>query len=350
MKMKIFFGAILILFLFQPNLFPLITSRIEGKVVDDETGEPVVGAEVFLAHDRRKVNLTKEIGNRIIPYEWIKKTDRNGYFRYDDLIKSEYFLCIEKEGYTTVGPFRKELEGRSDLPIWERRSIRDIEPGTKGIIYLKEGEIKYFEIKLARESTLEIRYILKTHKGVGLLPALRTSAKKSKRPSFPFNIGADLYSEDLEQNVSYRSLMACLGMSPTSKEAGLARFENLPGGITGRVEVRAMGYPGKTYEFQLEKGKTTIIEHILDYTKGPVIYGVIKKKNTGEVFDNLPIYLYDSHNNKIRTETDYKGEYWLGGFMHGNIKMSIYDTTLGIDDNHYLNLGLNEIREMNFEY
>jgi hypothetical protein len=350
MRTRIFFLVLWMLCLFQSDSFPLITSRIEGRVVDEDTLEPIPGAEVYLAHDRSKVNLNIVNGNTVIPYDWVKISDENGYFRYDNLIKSEYMICIEKKGYTTIGTFRKELDDRSEWWKLQDRSIRMVKPGTKGIIYLKEGEIKYFEIKLAKDATLEIQYILKTSKGEDLLPALLMPIKKLDWPSFPWNIGARLYSKALEHYDTRTSQLDKYGMGPTYKEAGLVRFENLPAGLTGRVEVWALGYPDKTYQVQLEKGKTLIIEHILDYTKGPVIHGVIKDKSTGEIIDNLTIFLYDSLNNEIHTETNYDGEYWLGGFMPGNVKLSVLDSTIGIDDKHYLNIGPNEIRELNLEY
>jgi hypothetical protein len=351
MRIKTFFPVLLMfLCISQSNVFPLVTSRIEGRVVDEDTLEPIPRAEVYLAHDRAKVNLNIEKGNIVRPYDWVKITDENGYFRYDNLIKSEYLICVEKKGYTSIGPFRKGLDDNSERPIWRDRSIRLVKPGTKGIIYLKEGEIKYFEIKLAKDAALEIHYILKTPKGVGPLPALRTPNKTSMRSKIPLNIGARLYSKDFEPYNIGNSRLDIYGIPPSYEEAGLVRFVNLPAGLTGKVEVWALGYPRKTYKVQLEKGKTLIIEHILDYTKGPVIYGVIKEKSTGEIIDNLSIYLSDSLNNKIRTITNYNGEYWFGGFMPGNVKLSIYDTTIGIDDNHYLNIGPNEIRELNIEY
>jgi hypothetical protein len=349
MKIKVFFLVLLMLCIFQSNLFTLITSRIEGKVVDEDTLEPIHRAEVYLAHDRTKVNLNIVNGNTVKPYDWVKITDENGYFRYDNLIKSEYLLCVEKKGYTSIGPFRKGLGEKSERPIWRDRSIRLVKPGTKGIIYLKEGEIKYFEIKLAKDAALEIRYILKTHNGVGLLPPLR-SPGRSLIWDFPINIGAQLYSKDLEPYNIGNSRLDIYGIPPSYKEIGVVRFENMPAGLTGEVKVWALGYPDKTYQVQLEKGKTSIIEHILDYTKGPVIYGVIKNKTTGEIIRNVSIYLYDSLNNEISTDTNYKGEYWLGGFMPGDLNISVSKVEMGIKDNLHLNIAANEIRELNIEY
>lgn len=350
MRMKIFFLVLLMLSVFQCNLFPLITSRIEGRVVDEDTLQPIQGAEVYLAHDRTKVNLNIEKGNTVIPYDWVKITDENGYFKYDNLIESEYLICVEKKGYTSIGPFRKGLGEKSERPIWRDRSIRLVKPGTKGIIHLKQGEIKYFEIKLAKDAALEIHYILKTPKGVGPLPALRTPDKTSMRSKIPLNIGAHLYSKDLEPYNIGNSRLEIYGIPPSYEEAGLVRFVNLPAGLTGKVEVWALGYPDKTYQVQLEKGKTMIIEHILDYTKGPVIHGVIKNKTTGEIIGNVSIFLYDSMNNEISTDTNYNGEYWLGGFMPGDVKISISKVEKGIKEILHLNIGANEIRELNLEY
>jgi len=350
MRLRIFFLVLWMLCLFQSDSFPLITSRIEGRVVDEDTLEPIPGAEVYLAHDQSKVNLNIVNGNTVIPYDWVKISDENGYFRYDNLIKSEYLICIEKKGYTSIGPFRKGLGENSEWTGWRDRSIRLVKPGTKGIIYLKEGEIKYFEIKLAKDAALEIHYILKTPQGVEPLPGLRSPDKKSMWSKFPLNIEAQLYSKDLEPYNTGKSRLEIFGIPPSYKEAGLVRFENLPAGLTGEVKVWALGYPNKKYQVQLEKGKTLIIEHILDYTKGPVIHGIIKNKTTGEIIVNVSIYLSDSSNNKIRTITNYNGEYWFGGFMPGDVNMSVSKVEMGIKDNLHLNIGANEIRELNLEY
>jgi hypothetical protein len=183
-----------------------------------------------------------------------------------------------------------------------------------------------------------------------MLPALRTPKKKDRRKNFPLNIGARLYSMDLELYNTGKSRLEISGIPPSYKEAGLVRFENMPAGLTGKVEVWALGYPDKTYQVQLEKGKTMIIEHILDYTKGPVIHGVIKNKTTGEIIINVSIFLYDSMNNEISTDTNYNGEYWLGGFIPGDVKISISKVEKGIKEILHLNIGANEIRELNLEY
>ena len=154
------------------------------------------------------------------------------------------------------------------------------------------------------------------------------------------NIGAKLYFDDLDQSA----------IPPTEKKLGLARFENLPGGTTVKVEVWALGYPGKTYEVQLEKGTTSIVDHVLDYTKGPVIYGVIKDKTITDYFPQASVSITDSLNNVILTETDFKGEYWLGGFIAGNVTLEIFIPFKRKKDIMHLNISQNEIRELNLEY
>ena len=328
----------------QMNLFSLIASRIEGTVVDEETGQPIVNAEVYLAHDSEKVNLNVRTGQSIIPYQWEKKTNNQGYFKFDNLIESDYLVCVFKEEYVTVGPFRKEFEykSRHSLHLEKyRKSLLGIDPGTKGLIHLKEGEIKHFEIKLAREAVVEVRYTMKTHKGIGPVLPIATASTVERGSAFSMNIGAKLYFEDLDQVIP-----------PTKKKIGLVRFENLPGRATVKVEVWALGYPNKTYELRLEKGVTSIVDHILDYTKGPVVYGVIKDKSNGEYIDLASIYLYDSMNNQIRTYSNFNGEYWLGGFISGDIiiKIRFQIPSKSKEDILTFNIKQNEIRELNLEY
>jgi hypothetical protein len=137
---------------------------------------------------------------------------------------------------------------------------------------------------------------------------------------------------------------------PSKKDVGLVQFNNLEGGAFVKVLVMAKGYPHKTYEVQLEKGKTSIVNHILDYSVGPVIHGVIKDKTTGEFMDFESVALTDSSNKDILTDTNYKGEYWIGGFQPGNVTLEIHLPFKRIKDTINLNIAQNEIRELNLEY
>lgn len=339
MRLKIFLMLLLIIGLCQVNLFSLITSRIEGTVLDEETGLPIEGAEVYLVHDEDiEWEMIRE--KEFQPYQWEQKTGKNGYFKYDNLIHSVYFIWIYKEGYATVGPFQKELVDQAKAVDREDiRTIHGIKPGTPGLIYLNEGEIKHYKIKLAREAVVEIHYIMKTTKGEGPLPPMFYSSIKGDKIALS-NMSALLHSNDPDIPVIY----------PSKKDVGLVQFNNLEGGGFAKVEVMAKGYPHKTYEIQLENGKTSIINHILDYSVGPVIYGVIKDKITGEFMDFDMVALTDSANKEILTATNDKGEYWLGGFQPGNVTVEIYIPFKRIEDSINLNIAQNEIRQLNLEY
>ncbi|HLP44878.1 MAG TPA: carboxypeptidase-like regulatory domain-containing protein [Candidatus Kapabacteria bacterium] len=339
MRSKIILILVVIIGLCRLNLFSLITSRIEGTVADEETGLPIEGAEVYLVHDERiEWEIIRE--KEDYPYEWEQKTSKNGYFRYDNLIQSEYFIWIYKEGYATVGPFQKELVDQAKAEDREdTRTIHSIKPGTPGLIHLNEGEIKHFKIKLTREAVVEVHYIMKTTKGEGPLPPLFYSTIKGDKIALS-NIEAILYISVLNQRKIY----------PSKKDIGLVQFNNLGGGALVKVEVMASGYPHKTYEVQLEKGKTSIVNHILDYSVGPVIHGVIKDKTTGEFMDFESVALTDSINNHILTETNDKGEYWLGGFQSGYVTVRVHLPFKRIKDIINLNITQNEIRELNLEY
>jgi hypothetical protein len=85
------------------------------------------------------------------------------------------------------------------------------------------------------------------------------------------------------------------------------------------------GYPDKQYFITLEEGKTHIIDHLLDFTTGQVIHGIITGKNSGKPLLSARINIYNLEVEKhgCWTQTDCNGEYWLGGFIPGKYRMNI---------------------------
>jgi hypothetical protein len=141
--------------LFEAKLFSLITSRIEGVVVDYDTGAVIIGAEVQLFHVSYKTVSNPKT-----------KTFNDGRFIFDDLQQGEYYISVYKEGYELYGPFtREELEEDKSIQFPPPLSIiKLITNPIKGRIYLKEGEVKHFKISLRKEAIVEVLFSKKRNK------------------------------------------------------------------------------------------------------------------------------------------------------------------------------------------
>ena len=87
MRVKLFLMAVLMMGMFQVNLFPWISSRIQGEVVD-EAGNPVNGVNVLLF----------DCGDKSYGHPFLTIiTGTNGKFKYDDLKASNYSIFVFKK-------------------------------------------------------------------------------------------------------------------------------------------------------------------------------------------------------------------------------------------------------------
>lgn len=307
--------VVIILSLFQFNLYSLITSRVEGTVIDKDTGQPIEGAEVLLFLGG-KMDSGKDIGYMFV--ETIKKTNSNGYFKFDHLEREgEYFLSVFKKGYACIGPFYyidgtnsgyiiNELEEEAiNRYKWLQKSEAEI-----NTFYIKQGQIKHFKIKLEKEAVLEIKLYLKTQQGKEFLKDFGEMRLYHNRYFGSFEILDIPYtSEYLREGLAV--FMCC--------------------------------YPGfqiKIFKnIVLKRGKTTTIEHVFDLTTGQTLHGFIKNKTTGEPIRGLRVHLYKLPlaEKKYSIEsivTDRSGELWFGGLEPGKYLLS---TGYSPDDDREIN-------------
>ena len=283
--------VVLFLGIFQFNLFSLITSRVEGTVVDEETGESIKNASVMLFHCRILGSAVEYTSNKIV------QTNEEGYFKFDDLKKREYFLSIFKQGYATFGPIYAYRHDDLDLyggPTWHEIGS-EIER-----FHLKEGQIKHFKIKLEKESVLRIRVFKKIFSGIE-----------------PY--GNDVYIE-MKHDGFINDLVYNQG------DEFQANF--LKSGLV-KVILKPRGYAQKTIEnVILNKGETKTIDHTVDYTQGQVIYGSIIDIDTGKPmsFVSVDIQKIDEPDKYfyLSSNTNEKGLFWLGGFEPGTYSFYIY--------------------------
>lgn len=312
--------AVFVLSLFQFNLYSLITSRVEGTVIDEDTNLPVKKARVALYSC-----------NRILKDHCSKtyfdiETDSKGHFCFDNIIKGYYFLCVYKEGYATFGPVREYEEKIEHGPLSVGFTIKSTKVDK---FYLKEGRIKHFKIMLEKEAVVEVSVTKKTNKGTE-------------------NVNPNNFIVELKWVDSNRKLSAPAYVSNTIK-----RFGRLSGGDLIEIIFTNRGYPKKRYNRRLLKGETISINHLIDFTIGQVIHGFVRKKNTGKSIKDALIIIgkeYSHRDNLICIYPDKNGEYLIGGLEPGRNFLYIRSAYYGIKYKTHIEIRPNEIRELNFEF
>ena len=317
--------------------FPEVTSRIQGVVKDINTGEPIWEANVILLYCERYEDICDKKDGTF--------TDSKGFFQFHFLQKGIYRLLVYKEGYADFGPFFKtKLEnikngkGRRSNPRLLGLSVV-IEAFDKEKIFLQEGEIKHVTIELKKEAILEIRFKKKTQDGTGPLYYKDFTGKNTTD-----NFGAMVWIQDDDYE---KTLLV-----PYKKDIGIMIFKGLPPGYTVWAWVGAKGYPDKSYHITLEEGNTHIIDHLLDFTTGQVIHGVLTEKQSGKplVGAIISIYNLEVERQGCWDQTDCNGEYWLGGFIPGKYMMDISPLSVGEDVMFKLEINENQKLEINREF
>jgi len=266
--------VIVLMAILQGNLFSLITSRIEVSVIDEDTGEPIPGAEI------RVFRMMDDVFKPVLRGE----TNAEGFDNLNVRFNGNYLLNIIKEGYAVFGPFSEEFleEYKLKAPF----GASTIEASGLDYFSLDEGEIKHVRVKMQKEAKLVVNLQKKYPHGVFPVEGLEG--------------GASIYNEDYYY--------------PYVKE-----FKNLKTGIV-TVELGLDGFMGKSIEnVVLRKGETTTINYTFDFTKGQVIHGRIIEKNTELPLVGVRVKIIDDEGFGIfpYATTNTKGEYWLGGIEPG---------------------------------
>ena len=314
---KVILFLIVITLLFSQNIFSLITSRIEGVVMDEVTGNPIVGAKVVLYECNQAV---KNYCNK----KWSVITGTDGLFKFNIMMSGEYFLCIYKDGYARFGPVF-DIE-----PKFPSMGIGSIPAHKVERFSIKQGEIKHFKIRLEKEAILEVKINRKTPQG-------------TEPVSESHKLSIIVYLPD---NSFYDTLPA-----PSYDENTKSyRYYGMSGGQTVRVQVSSRGYPKGRYEVNLEKGKTTTIDYLMDFTTGQVVHGFVRDKTTGKPLSSVYLALHKKNPFKAGpyTYTDKNGEYWFGGIEPGNYQLYIRGPR-GIKTGRFFEIKDNEKIELNIE-
>jgi len=271
-------------------------------------------------------------------------TDSKGYFIFDDLLESEYFLVVLKDGYAAVGPFFYKKPG-----YFEENNGRSLASQIERF-YLEEGQIKHLKIKMEKEAILKVRVLRKTFSGVEPIDAFKV---KILHPGFAekFEELIDLDQPIITDTAILEKLNKYYKKKYTPTEDGFQTLYFKKGLVSLTIEPN--GYPPKTFEnIQLEKGKTELFEYIVDFTKPPVVYGTIINKETGKPFHVVYIDLekQDEPNRYFSMEYySHDGKYWLGGMEPGKYELS-FSSYAGNKDFEYevfLNITSTSMIEIN---
>ncbi len=293
--------------LLQVNLSALISSRVEGKVIDKSTGLPIEGADVVLLFGQYSgSHLSTETAG-------VTKSDKKGMFKFDGIEENSYYLAVFKKGYTYYGPFWRTILGGFNMFLYDQGMRNDLEDAVKenlidkadvniveiDIFKVKQGEIKHFVINLEKESILDLKILRKTPAGIE-------------------------NTIDSQVRIYHNKYIEALGAD------SVAKLEGLKDGIIA-IECYPKGYPKQVYKnIKIEKGKTTTVEKILDFTSGQVLHGFVKHKDTGRPIMAVSIYISRIVNGKKEYEvedlhTDQNGEFWIGGFEPGKYSLEYHN-------------------------
>ena len=225
---KFFVLVVIILSLFQLNLYSLITSRVEGVVKDKETNLPLKDVVVGLF-----------VYKGVVSFATAKtKTDENGYFVFNDLRKGEYFVGCFKEGYASFSPsyLASEINPKEHLSLF----------------YLKEGQIKYFEIEMKKGGKIKIIINKKDENGISGFKGIE------------FFISKKSYRDDLRTDFFWNQVCQV-----KTDDTGIIIVDGLFPGEVYNVwanSIKVDGFPRFSQEVLIKKNETVEVTHLYDYT------------------------------------------------------------------------------------
>jgi protocatechuate 3,4-dioxygenase beta subunit len=295
MIFKNLFFKVLIAMLLVSSLPIFSYSRIEGEIVDKDTGLPIEGAWVNL------FGCNNPIFKDFCYSESAQETDSKGKFKFEELEAGQYFLVVAHRSYTVYGPayeLKEYLKGGTRLELEEEiprglpRTLFANKPERNFI--LTEGEIKHFVIKLERATELEITSKIKLPSG--------TDEFKEKVSVFIY----DSAGEELFYGFSFRN--------------GFFKSRCLPafGNVRFKYKTDCYGYVQKT-GINLVKGQLQKVELIFDFTSGTTVHGFIKSKQADYRLPRIDISLIPKEGGVdfCEARTDSNGEFLFGGMKPG---------------------------------
>ena len=96
MRIKVIILFFLVIGFCQFRVFPEISSRIEGEIVDKDTGLPIKGAWVNL------FDCNNPIFKNFCDSYMEQETDSKGVFKFDKIGAGQYFLVVVHRSFTVL--------------------------------------------------------------------------------------------------------------------------------------------------------------------------------------------------------------------------------------------------------
>ena len=247
-KIKVLVLAVMVLGIFQSILYAGISSRVQGNVVDDQTGLPIEGVLVRL-----------NIGGNLLPHidllNWETKTDKKGYFKFDlepDEISGlvVIYLECEKNGYIRF------------LPKYYRQYIKmDFFDEIYRVFRLKEGQVKHFNIRLKKGGIIEGTLFKKTSAGTSPLGKSTGALMVLKEKFHSFFKDDNLYF-----TLHYKT-----------DENGKFRIEGIEPFDKYTLSINSFGYRDFEIEnISVQNGQITPLEYTCDMTDQTGIEGIVR--------------------------------------------------------------------------
>ena len=326
MKFKIFILCLLVFGLCQFRLFPEISCRIQGEVLDKDTGLPIKGAWVNL------FGCSNPIFKDFCSSWAEQRTDSRGEFKFEELRAGQFFLVVVHRAYRVYGPIYEVREylgantrGELEEEIPRGRSPHYLKSKPERNFYLEEGQIKHFVIQLERAAELEI-------------------TAKIKLPS-----GTNVYKDEVV--VFIDDATSGEPLYGLSFRDGFFKSRCLPalGSFMLKYKTRGYALTPKTV-INLKKGQLEKVEIIFDFTSGQIIHGFIKSKQLNCGLPGIQMTLYERKIGgcMIDTSTGRNGEFWFGGMKPGEYKLFIHSPSGLIKE--ILTIKQNEKIELNKEF
>ncbi len=152
----------------QWPLFPKISSRVQGKVIDKDTKQPIQGAKVQLIY------LTSGTTQRLREQDQETLTDQNGKFKFDVryyLTGTDFYLQCEKKGYISLIP-----------DYYFGYFIKEKFQEMTGVFTLQEGQVKHFAIELGKGGGLKGTIYKKEASGISPFSDLSGNLERRNNP------------------------------------------------------------------------------------------------------------------------------------------------------------------------
>ncbi len=246
--MKTIIFLFLVTGIFQVNLFSLITSRVEGHVIDKETGQPLknAGVRLVLYNGYEKANYpTAKI-----------KTNESGFFVFHVRQQGYFFVECFKKGYAVFCPYY----------------IANV-PNPKELLHiftLKEGQVKRLRIGLEKGGSLRIEIKKKDSNGISGFADMRISINRNLK-----GLGG--------QKTDYSQLVAYL----RTNERGLGFLDGLHPGAVYHISNWEQGIPHLDQDILIKKSVTSGFSHLYDFTDKTGISGKIVFSNTSVIHSTI---------------------------------------------------------------